>query len=67
MVNDRADQSDSGYQTKMIWSVRREADFKWNPDPFVRYAGPCIIKVRAVSDANNAQVSGGFGGYIADQ
>lgn len=67
LVNENADQPDSGFIAKSKWAIRRDNNFLWKYIPPRIFSGPCIVKVQATSDANNADVAAGFDGYLVDK
>jgi hypothetical protein len=67
LINERADQSDSGFLVKERYQTTQDAPFvrTWSPPKTV--VGPAIVKMQANSSANNATVTGAFDGYLQDR
>lgn len=65
-VMENADQSDSGFVVKDRASFSQANPWKRVYGPPKCFAGPCIIKIQALSDTNNAQVEASFDAYLAD-
>lgn len=61
-VDERADQSDSGFLTKHVFST--SSAFDLNISPPLYFPGPCIAKVQVTSDTNNVIVTGSFNAYL---
>jgi hypothetical protein len=64
LVDERADQSDSGFLTKHVFSTG--SAFSLTFDPPLIYTGPCLIKIQVVASANNAQTTASFNAYLVD-
>lgn len=64
VVNERADQADSGFITKFIFST--ESAHMLSIDPPLPVPGPAILKLQAESDQSNAAITGAFNGYLVD-
>ena len=68
LVNTIPDQLTTAYINKgsIAAQTTGSTDAEHPIEPPRAFAGPCIIKVEAVSDANNTVVSAGFNGYLVD-
>jgi len=66
LVKENADQADSGFVVKNDFLVAHNLNFvKHYPVPPI-YTGPCVIKLQATSDTNNATITGSFSGFLVD-
>ena len=63
-VDERPDQSDSGFLVKDVFSTTDGDAQTLNPP--VPYTGPLLIKIRAQTTAVNTEVSASFNAYLVD-
>jgi hypothetical protein len=68
LINTTPDVEILHYTTKFVIGLRGEGDSGWQQaqERYIRQPGPCIIKLQALSDTNNAIVFGGFDVILED-
>jgi len=64
-AQERADQSDTGFNIKERFQVTDTSPHKEHFTVPKTYDGPCIVKLQAISSRINTQVTGGFDAFVA--
>lgn len=64
LVDERADQSDSGFLKKHVFSTGEA--FTLTFDPPLDYSGPCLVKLQVISSVNNVQTTASFNAFLVD-
>ena len=66
LVDERADQSDSGFLVKEVFHVESADSFVHNLGAYAPFAGPTIIKAQIETNTNNSEATATINGYLVD-